>query len=181
MPKPLLALLLAALTACSPSAATPGAVPAPAPTTNPAFNSTDAAWLELMIPMDEQFLQILALAPTHSADPAVRRLAAALAAGHQTELAKLAAVRDAAGLPTANPHEGHDMPGMMTAEEVLALGNSTGAAFDRTLKAEAKDHLDQSALVTRSVQAAGQAPAVKQLAAEIQRARTQQTAALTRR
>lgn len=177
MPKPLLALLLAALTACSPSAA----APVPGPTTNPAFNSTDAAWLELMIPMDEQFLDILALAPTHAADPAVRRLAAALVAGHQSELAKLEAVRDAAGLPTANPHEGHDMPGMMTAAEVLALGNSTGAAFDRTFKAEAKDHLDQSALVTRSVQAAGQAPAVEQLAAEIQRARTQQTAALTRR
>jgi uncharacterized protein (DUF305 family) len=164
-------ILLGALTACS----TPTTQPPPPPATvNPAFNPTDAAWLELMIPMDEQFLGILDLAPTHSTNPAVRRLAVQLAAGHRTELAQLTALRTDAGLPTGNLHEGHDMPGMMRADEVVALGNLKGAAFDKVLGTEIQDHLSQSALVTRSVKAAGHAPAVRTLAIRIENDRTQQ-------
>ncbi|MEU4191920.1 DUF305 domain-containing protein [Kribbella sp. NPDC026611] len=181
MPKSFLAagLLVAALTACGSQVAAQQTPPSTPPGIQAAFNPTDAAWLELMIPMDEQFLQILALAPTHSANPAVRRLAASLTAAHQAELTQLKAIRTEAGLPTTNPHEGHDMPGMMTADDLLALSNLHGAAFDRTFETEAKDHLAQSALVTRSVLAAGQAPAVKHVAAQIQQARTEQTTSLT--
>jgi uncharacterized protein (DUF305 family) len=142
------------------------------------FNSTDAAWLELMIPMDQQFLQLLDLASTHSQNPAVRRLAAQLASSHRTELQELTALRTEAGLPTTNPHEGHDMPGMMTTDEVLALSNLHGTAFDKTLSTEIQDHLNQSALITRSVKAAGHAPAVASLATRIEKARAEQLAFL---
>ncbi|TDW21852.1 DUF305 domain-containing protein [Kribbella kalugense] len=164
-------LLLGVLTACAAPATQP---PPPTATVNPAYNPTDAAWLELMIPMDQQFLQILDLAPTHSTNPAVRRLAAQLAPGHRTELQQLVALRTQAGLPTSNLHEGHDMPGMMTADEVVAIGNLRGAAFDKVLASEIQDHLSQSALVTRSVKAAGHSPALKTLATRIEKARTQQ-------
>ncbi|MFC6159897.1 DUF305 domain-containing protein [Kribbella jiaozuonensis] len=163
-----------ALTACSPSTEPASSRPAPAPAIQSTFNPTDAAWLELMIPMDEQFLHLLDLVPSHSTNPAVRRLAAGLTPAHRTELAALTALRTQAGLPTANPHEGHDMPGMMTADEVVALSNLTGAAFDRTLTTEIQDHLTQSALITRSVKAAGHAPAVKTLATRIEKDRTAQ-------
>ncbi|MFD3401240.1 DUF305 domain-containing protein [Kribbella sp. NPDC058693] len=168
------ALTAGLLTACAPSTRPTSTQSSQAPAIQSDFNPTDAAWLELMIPMDEQFLQILELAPSHSTNPAVRRLAAGLTPAHRTELAALTALRTQAGLPTANPHEGHDMPGMMTADEVVALSNLTGAAFDRTLTAEIEDHLNQSALVTRSVKAAGHAPAVKTLATRIEKDRTAQ-------
>ncbi|MFB6726204.1 DUF305 domain-containing protein [Kribbella sp. NPDC056345] len=152
--------------------------PAPAASVASAFNPTDAAWLGLMIPMNEQFLRILGFAPTNSTDPAVRRLAAELTVGHQAELKQLLALRDRARLPTTNAHAGHNMPGMMTEEEVVALQKLRGPAFDKVLRAEVKDHLTQSALVTRSVKAAGQEPGVKNLATAIEKHRTAQTARL---
>jgi uncharacterized protein (DUF305 family) len=147
--------------------------PAPA-TTQSEFNPTDAAWLELMIPMDEQFVRILGLAATRSSDPALQQLATGLSASHKTELKELVVLRDRAGLPTGNPHEGHDMPGMMTEDEIVALSNDQGAAFDQVLRTEIKDHLDQSTLVTTSVIAAGQAAGVKKLAASIKKTRARQ-------
>ncbi|MET9271991.1 DUF305 domain-containing protein [Kribbella sp. NPDC003557] len=165
------ALLCGLLTAC-------GTTQPAAPDTRSTVNPTDAAWLELMIPMDEQFLQILDLAPTRSHNPAVRRLAAELAPSHRTELQELVALRTLAGLPTTNPHEGHDMPGMLRADEVVALSNLKGAAFDKILGTEIQDHLNQSALITRSVKTAGQSPAVKSLATRIEQTRTTQLASL---
>lgn len=167
-------LTVGLLTACAPSTRPTSAQSSPAPAIQADFNPTDAAWLELMIPMDEQFLQILDLAQTRSTDPAVRRLAAGLIPAHRTELHKLAALRTQANLPTTNPHEGHDMPGMMTADEVVALGNLNGPVFDRVLTTEIQDHLTQSALITRSVKAAGHAPSVKTLATQIEKDRTAQ-------
>jgi uncharacterized protein (DUF305 family) len=155
--------------------------PAPAASVasaDPAFNPTDAAWLGLMIPMDEQFLKILGFAPANSTDPAVRRLAANLTVSHQAELKQLIALRDRARLPTENAHFGHDMPGMMTEEEVAALQKLRGPAFDKVLRREVEDHLAQSALVTRSVKAAGQERGVKQLATTIEKDRTAQAARL---
>lgn len=66
------------------------------------------------------------------------------------------------------------MPGMMTADEIVALGKLNGPAFDRVLATEIQDHLTQSALITRSVKAAGNAPSVKTLATQIEKARTAQ-------
>ncbi|MEV5967530.1 DUF305 domain-containing protein [Kribbella sp. NPDC051952] len=168
-----LALLLLALAAGCGTQSPPPPPPAAA-TTQSEFNPTDAAWLELMIPMDEQFLGILALAPTHSANPAVRRLAAELTTAHRTELKQLVALRNQAGLPAGNPHQGHDMPGMMTQEEIVALSNLRGAPFDQILVREVKDHLAQSTLVTKSVKAAGRAPGVRKLATQIEQTRLEQ-------
>jgi uncharacterized protein (DUF305 family) len=152
--------------------------PVPAASVASAFNGTDAAWLGLMIPMDEQFLHILSFAPANSTNPAVRRLAAELTVDHQAELKQLIALRDRAKLPTANAHAGHNMPGMMTDEEVAALQNLRGPAFDKVLRAEVKDHLTQSALVSRSVKAAGQEPGVKKLATAIEKDHTARAARL---
>ena len=150
--------------------------PAPAASVASAFNPTDAAWLGLMIPMNEQFLRILGFAQTNSTDPAVRRSAAELAVAHQAELKQLIALRDRAKLPIANAHAGHNMPGMMTDEEVAALQKLRGPAFDKVLRAEMKDHLTQSALVSRSVIAAGQEPGVKKLATAIEKDHTARAA-----
>jgi uncharacterized protein (DUF305 family) len=169
-------LLVALVSGCgASSAASPP--PPPAATvveTDPAFNPTDLAWIELMIPMDQQLLRVLAIAQKQATSPAVRTFAASLVPGHQAELTQLIALRTRAKAPTANQHEGHDMPGMMTEPEVVALGNTSGAAFDPLFEKNLKEHLEQSIIVARSIRTAGQEPAVKKLAAAIETSRAAQ-------
>jgi uncharacterized protein (DUF305 family) len=117
---------------------------------------------------------VLDLATKQAADPAVRKLAAQLSAGHRTELARLLALRTRSGAPTTNLHEGHDMPGMMTEPEIVALSKSHGAAFDRLFEQNLKEHLDQSIVLAKGIATAGKEPAVKQIAASIQTSRAAQ-------
>lgn len=169
------AILLAAVTACGSSVAV--SPPASTPTTaasSHAFNPTDLAWIQVMVPMDEQLLRVLAMAEKQAADPAVRAFATQLAAGHRAELAQFVALRTRAGAPTANAHEGHDMPGMMTEPEIAALGKTSGAAFDQLFKKNLKEHLDQSIVVARSITKSGQEPSTKRLAASIAASRAAQ-------
>ena len=170
-------LLVGLVSGCGASSA---ASPPPPPAgstvveTDPAFNPTDLAWIELMVPMDEQLLRVLAIAEKQAVSPAVRAFAASVSVGHRAELAQLIALRTRAKAPTANQHEGHDMPGMMTEPEVVALGNTKGAAFDPLFEKNLKEHLEQSIIVARSIRTAGQEPAVKKLAASIEATRATQ-------
>jgi uncharacterized protein (DUF305 family) len=177
-------LLLASVTACGSSAASsPPSTPAPAGTPSasvsewdidPSFNATDLAWIELMIPMDEQLLQVLALGQKQAADPAVREFAGRVAAGHRAEVERFVALRTRSRLPVRNPHEGHDMPGMMTEAEIVALGKSTGAAFDQVFLKNLKEHLDQSIVLARSITKDGKDPEGKKLAGSITTSRSVQ-------
>jgi uncharacterized protein (DUF305 family) len=170
-------LLLAALTGCGSQAAVsqpppPASTPAPSPTStgwdiDPSFNATDLAWIELAIPMDDQLLQVLGIAEKRAADPAVKKFAAEVAAGHKTELAQFIELRTRSRLPVRNPHKGHDMPGMMTEPEIVTLSKTTGPAFDPLFTKNLKEHLDQSIVLARSIATDGQDPATKKLAASI--------------
>lgn len=139
-----------------------------------AFSPTDLAWIGLMIPMDEQLLRVLSMAEQQASEPALRTLATRLTAGHQAELVKLRQLRTRAGAPTANQHEGHDMPGMMTEPEVEAMGKTRGAAFDRLFEKNLREHLQQSVVVAKSVKTAGHDRATRDLAAAVETSRTAQ-------
>jgi uncharacterized protein (DUF305 family) len=188
--------LLAALTGCGSSvAATPPAAP-PAPTTtaagtpeggtpeggtpegewkiDPSFNSNDLAWIELMIPMDDQLLTVLGMAEKQAADPAVRAFATAVAAGHRDEVEKLKLNRTRSGMPVRNPHVGHDMVGMMTEPEIVALGKASGPAFDQLFVKNLKEHLDESIRLAKDIGTNGKDAAVKFLAGEIRTSRAAQ-------
>lgn len=169
------ALITGLLAGCgASSAASEPPASTPVPTAEQAFNPTDLAWVELMVPMDEQLLRVLGLATRQAADPAVRKLAAQVSAGHRAELAQLVALRTEGGAPTTNLHEGHDMPGMMTEPEIVALSKTRGADFDRIFEKNLKEHLDQSIVVARGIATAGKEPAVKKLAASIETSRATQ-------
>ncbi|TDD47198.1 DUF305 domain-containing protein [Kribbella antibiotica] len=178
--------LLAALTGCGSSvAATPPAAP-PAPTMtaastpeaewkiDPSFNSNDLAWIELMIPMDDQLLQVLGMAEKQSADPAVRAFATAVASGYRDEVEKLKLNRTRSGMPVRNPHAGHDMTGMMTEPEIVALGKASGPAFDQLFAKNLKEHLNESIRLAKDITKNGKDAAVKYLAGEIQAGRAAQ-------
>jgi uncharacterized protein (DUF305 family) len=176
--------LLAALTGCgssvaaSPPATAPSASAPSASMTewkiDPSFNSSDLAWIELMIAMDDQLLRVLGMAEKQAADPAVRAFATKVANGHRTEVEQFKATRTRSGMPVRNPHEGHDMPGMMTESEIVALGKTSGPAFDQLFATNLKEHLDESILLAKDLAGNGKDPATKKLAASITTSRAAQ-------
>lgn len=138
------------------------------------FSTTDLAWLHLAIAMDERILRVLELVPGRADDPDVTALARRLTATHRAELSRLRALRDRAGGPVANPHEGHDMPGMATSAQLDALRRASGPAAVAIFAAATRSHLDQSIRLARAVQEHGTEPATRAVAAEIERSGTDQ-------
>ncbi|MYU31661.1 DUF305 domain-containing protein [Streptomyces sp. SID8358] len=176
--------LLTGTAACSAEPAPgPGAAAPPRPTATtadptPSGHPTDSAWLQLMIPMDEGAVALLDLAAAKSSDPALRSLSARLRAAHRTELTALTGLRERMGLPDTDVHKGHEMPGMVTATDLERADAAEGAAFDRLLVTEIRDHLRQSAQVSRSETTAGGSAEAKERATALVAAREEQLAEL---
>ncbi|MDF6017779.1 DUF305 domain-containing protein [Streptomyces sp. JH34] len=172
-------LLLTALSACAregDSGSVPSATAvAPAPSANP----TDSAWIQLMIPMDQQAVALLDLAAEKATGPRLRAWAARLRTDQAAELTELRGLRTRMGLPDTDLHEGHDMPGMVTAGDLASARASEGAAFDRLLVAQIQDHLRQSQQVSRSETTAGSGAEATARARELVTARGRQLASLT--
>ncbi len=155
-------------------AATPGA---PAAVPSAGAISTDIAWTQLMIALDERMLAALRLAPQRAGDAALGAFAAEVARQHDTEVAELRQALAKTGAPETNPHEGHDMPGMITQENLALLAAKSGTEFDTMLAESLRAHFEQCRMLAGSEQSAGTDPAVKALAATVESTRT---AALTR-
>ncbi len=171
-----LALLAGTTAACTaePSATSTPAVSAPATE----FGGTDIAWVQLMIPTNEQLLPVLDLVPQRSADPALTRLATELRTRYTSEIQQLKALRTRAGLDDSNPHAGHKMPGLVDADTLAAIGGTGGAEFDRKVAECLRAHLDQLANLARSELTNGTSESVKDLARQVADSRTAGLAAL---
>ena len=163
-----------AITACTAVGALLGAAgcaePRPAPSapasaaTSAAFGGTDLAWIEITIAMDEQLLPLLALAPQHG-QPAMAALTARVRTSTEAELTALRALRDEAGLPAQNPHEGMPMPGMVTADQVTQAAKLTGAPFDAFARQKIAEAARQGQSLAESEQRNGMEPRTRTLAA----------------
>ncbi|MFD3519492.1 DUF305 domain-containing protein [Streptomyces sp. NPDC058653] len=199
----LLALLTATATGCSaadahtdaganprpPAASTPAqntepSQPAPpTPSGTPAdtpSSATDAAWLQLMTPMNEGAVELLTLAADRSTDPRLRSWAKNLATGHRAELGRMRPLLKQLGLPSTNVHEGHEMPGMVTPGDLTQARAAEGAAFEKVFVTQIREHLEHSALVSRSEVDAGSEAAARKLAAALVEARKGELAGLRR-
>lgn len=140
--------------------------PAPTPAASP-FNPTDVAWLQLVVPMTENALAAARLAPSHAGSPAVRAAADSVAAPSERLLTRLTAARDRAGLPAADVHSGHRMPGMVTAADLVALRTGNGPEFDRRLVALLRAHAAQLVVLAKGEQTSGGDAATRELAGEV--------------
>ncbi|MGC4866212.1 DUF305 domain-containing protein [Micromonospora sp. DT53] len=159
-----------AASTATPPAAAPSATTAPtAMGTAGSFNPTDIAWLQLTVAMTERLLPVLDLVPTRTTDPAWRRAAAQLASARRAELDRARRLLAEAAAPTTNPHEGHDMPGMVTPTEMTALRSATGTPFHRLLAGHLRAHLAQSVRIAEAEQQSGVQPATVALAAAVAR------------
>ena len=110
------------------------------------LDATTRAFVELTIATDDQAVKLMDLGATRAADPALRSFAAGLASARRSELTELRAILDP--VPYMNYHEGHDMPGMPTEAELVALAASQD--FDTEFTRLARAHLTESSTVAQS-------------------------------
>ncbi|MFI8352252.1 DUF305 domain-containing protein [Streptomyces cyaneofuscatus] len=170
-------LILLALTAsagCSTAtepAPRPSAVRNTAPAPSASGTPTDAAWVQLMTPMNEKAVALLTLAADRATEPRVRAFATRLRGDQEAELGRLRPLLARMGLPDTDVHAGHAMPGMVTESDLEAAKAAKGAAFDRLFLTQIRDHLRHSAQVSRSEIAAGARADAKRLAAALVTAR----------
>ncbi|MER7855959.1 DUF305 domain-containing protein [Streptomyces bacillaris] len=180
LPAPLLSSLLVlsallgltATAGCSPA---PAPVPAPPPAASAPATTvgtpTDAAWVQLMTPMNEKAVALLALAAERATTPPLRAFAARLRSTQEAELGRLRPLLARMGLPGTDVHAGHAMPGMVTEKDLAAARAAEGAAFDRLFLSQLRDHLRHSAQVSRSEITSGARADAKELAAALVTAR----------
>ncbi|RDL07576.1 uncharacterized protein (DUF305 family) [Streptomyces sp. HB202] len=152
--------------------------PAGAPTVT--STATDVGWVQLMTPMNQQAVKLLALAAERAAEPRVRDFAERLRTGQEAELVRLRALLTRMGLPGTDVHAGHDMPGMVTVRDLEAARAAEGPAFDRLVLVQIRDHLRQSAQVSRSEITSGGRADARELAAALVTARETSLAELER-
>lgn len=150
-------LLAALLTACGQQGAAPAGNPAPkagpqvvasGDGSESALDATTLAFAELVISTDGQAVKLLDLGTERATTPGLRSLAAALASVRRTEVAQLRGILDAAGVAYVDNHAGHDMPGMPTEVELIAL--SKAPDFDAQFTRLTRAHLTESATVAES-------------------------------
>ncbi|WP_433124674.1 DUF305 domain-containing protein [Micromonospora sp. CA-240977] len=181
----------AATTAAPPTATTAAAAPSSATTAVPVgsaapggsaglFSPTDVAWLQLTVAMNERLLPVLDLMSSRTTDPAWLRFAARLGTAHRADLSTARRLLAESGAPTTNPHEGHDMPGMVTDGELATLRSATGVGFQRRAGQHVRAHLDQAVRIATAEQRGGVHPATRVLASAVVRTGNADLAGLAR-
>ncbi|MFI6256017.1 DUF305 domain-containing protein [Micromonospora zamorensis] len=144
------------------------------------FSPTDIAWLQLTVAMNERLLPVLDMVPGRTTDPAWQTFAARLGTAHRADLSTARRLLAESGAPATNPHEGHDMPGMVTEQELTTLRSVTGVAFQRLAGQHVRAHLQQAVRIAAAEQRNGVHPATNALAAEVVRAGDAELARLDR-
>ncbi|MEV0453977.1 DUF305 domain-containing protein [Catellatospora methionotrophica] len=163
--------LVLLLAGCGSTAPAPVVAVSPPAVAEAGAISTDVAWTQLMIALDQRMLAALELAPQRTANQALETFAADVARRHEAEVVRLRELLQATGAPETNPHEGHDMPGMITKENLELLAGKSGAAFDTMLADSLRAHFEQCRMLAGSEQSAGADPSVKALAASVETTR----------
>ncbi|GAA5088938.1 DUF305 domain-containing protein [Nocardia iowensis] len=98
------------------------------------FNDADVTFLQMMYPHHAQAVDMAKLVPSHSQNQQLLALAADVEKAQAPEMQQITALLQSFGkpAPTAGTgHDGHAMPGMMSAEQMNALQAASGPDFDR--------------------------------------------------
>lgn len=151
-----------------------GTVPAAATAT---FNDDDVMFAQMMIPHHEQAIELsdIALDPTVGASEDVRRLATAIKAAQDPEIAEMKALLSGWGESTEmDPDMDHSemMDGMLTTGELESLSQLRGAAFDRAWTESMIKHHEGAVSMAQDVLADGVNTEMRALATAIESAQT---------
>ncbi|MEU4376746.1 DUF305 domain-containing protein [Pseudonocardia alni] len=133
-------------------------------------SSADVAFAQSMIPHHEQAVAMARLADGR-AGARVRDLAARIEAAQGPEIGRLQGFLADWGAAPADHHGGHGdmagMAGMMSDEQMAALGRASGAAFDRSFLQMMIAHHEGAVTMARAELDAGVDPRARELAQQI--------------
>ncbi len=167
----------AAKTASSPSSTAPSST-APAS----AHNDADVMFATMMIPHHAQAVEMSAMAQRQAAAPAVKALAARIAAAQQPEIDAMSGwLRswDVAVPETDGGHAGHDMGGgMMTEAQMADLRKATGATFDRLFLTLMIAHHEGAITMAQQELSSGSAAEAMAMAKSVVSAQTSEISAM---
>jgi uncharacterized protein (DUF305 family) len=149
------------------------------------FNDADVSFAQQMIPHHRQAIQMAQHAEQRASSAEVKRLAREIEKAQDPEIQTMAGWLQAWGqdVPEGTAHTGHgaaDMPGMMSDQEMQALQDASGAAFDRMFLQMMIKHHDGAIQMARTEQANGQNADAIALARQIESAQTNEISVMKR-
>lgn len=151
------------------------------------FNDADVTFLQMMYPHHQQAVEMADLVPSRSQDQQVIDLAADIKAAQAPEMAQMQSMLTEFGksVPSGGDAMGHNMPGMMSPEQMSSLEGMSGPEFDRMWLEMMIDHHEGAVQMAQTEIASGANPQAKQMAETIvstqQREIDQMTAMLGQR
>ncbi|MEV0234619.1 DUF305 domain-containing protein [Nonomuraea sp. NPDC050786] len=138
------------------------------------FNDADVMFAQMMIPHHQQAVEMAELADTRAADKEIKDLAAKIKAAQDPEIQTMRGWLTAWGKPMPSSGMdhgmGHDMPGMMSEEDMKKLEDAKGGAFDKQFAQLMIAHHNGAIEMARTEQSQGADPAAKELAKAIEAA-----------
>ncbi len=144
------------------------------PSSAAAFNDSDVAFAQGMIPHHAQAVDMADLAEERAADPEVRDLAGRIRAAQQPEIDLMEGWLEEWGHPMEDGMdmggmEGMDMEdmGMVSEEDMDRLESASGAEFDRLFLTSMREHHLGAVAMAEEELRSGESPEAKELAQEI--------------
>ncbi|MFE1260387.1 DUF305 domain-containing protein [Streptomyces albogriseolus] len=152
--------------------ATASASAASAPASKGRHNTADVTFAKGMIPHHRQAVEMADLAPDRAQSAEVKKLAADIKKAQAPEIEKLSgwltSWGEAVPAEGAMDHSMHGgMEGMMSAEEMTALGNVSGKAFDTAFMEMMIKHHEGAVEMAKTEQADGAHTPARKMAADI--------------
>ncbi|MFB4266107.1 DUF305 domain-containing protein [Nonomuraea sp. GTA35] len=147
-----------------------GSVPATTAGAQPSatFNDADVMFAQMMIPHHEQAVEMAELAPERAADPEIKELAAKIKAAQDPEIQTMKGWLTGWGKAAPEGGMGHDMPGVMSEEDMTKLKAAKGAQFDKLFAQQMIAHHNGAIEMARTEQSSGTNPEAKELAKTIE-------------
>ncbi|MFD3517413.1 DUF305 domain-containing protein [Streptomyces sp. NPDC058657] len=149
---------------------TAGSPSASAPVAQGDRNAADTAFAQGMIPHHRQAIEMADLAASRAQSPEVKKLAEEIKRAQDPEIKTLSGWLTSWGkqVPAhGEGHGGHDMSGMMTAEEMKQLESSSGKAFDTAFLQLMVKHHEGAVVMARTEQSKGAYQPAKDMAQAI--------------
>lgn len=144
-------------------------------------NPADVTFAASMVPHHQQAIEMADLALVQASSGDVRRLATEIKAAQGPEIASMTGWLTgwgAAPMPGDHDMGGAGMDGMMSAQEMSALKDQSGAAFDRMWLQMMVRHHEGAVAMARTQLSEGRDPAAKALARAVMDGQTKEIATM---
>ncbi len=146
--------------------------------TEPTFNQADVEFAQGMIPHHQQAVEMASLAKERASAPEVKQLATDIEGAQQPEIDTMTQWLESWGeeVPDSGMEHGggHEMPGMMTEDQMTQLEQAKGGAFDRMFLEMMIEHHEGAIEMAKTEQAEGENSDAIKLAEGIEKAQTQE-------